>query len=962
MKLFYTITLFLTFFVLFHNYDISAQVRKDIHPSAVIVKFKANSEEFTRWKISGRNSQFLEFFPFLEEHTAKPYISNNTIAALRKKQSHNLSILSKQTLADNLERISVFYYLNNINPEILAKKLSELPFVEYAEPLPVHNIVGFPNDSLAERQYYLNMVKAVEAWDFIPDDGDPVVIGIVDTGVDHLHVDLIANIWNNPGETGNDSLGNDKSSNGIDDDDNGYIDDWHGWDFVSSDSTGQDNDPAPGNEHGTHVAGIAAGVTNNIIGIAGVAKNAKILPVKAASDSPAQSSIYSGYEGLLYAAIAGADVINCSWGGGSRSTAEQETIDAAVALGSVIVAAAGNSNKDNAFFPASYKGVISVAALNSYGIKAWFSNYNYSVGISAPGLAILSTIPENEYQALDGTSMASPVVAGVAAMVVKKFPDYTPLQVIEHLKATAAELDSANYLWKNKLGKGLVDALRAVTETNPRSIILKEYAVRDENGDGALDVGEVVEIDLTLYCPLKAIKNVNIKPAPVEDLDLHFINPITDIGDFIEGEEKSIQNALAFVVPEDSPLDYNLEIELLFEGDDGFNSTAVVQAFLKPSFRTMSKNNIAVTLNSAGNIGYNDFPANAQGIGFKYKNNSNLLFEGALMIAKNNFKLSNCARGGGGQELQDKSFAARDALFLESPGQKAPLEGTARYYDFVDSNSVGVDVHQKAYQFVTEKDADYIIINYDIINTSDEYTDSLFVGLYFDWDIGASAMQNIAEYKYDGDYACVYHTSIDTLPMAGVKLLTNQKCNFFAIDNNGNTEDNPGVYDSFTREEKIRMMSGGIARVMSNSTDASMVIAAGPIRLQSGDTVRVSYSLFSGFGFDELKKAAENSLNALSSFKLIDLPEKNTIIGMFPNPVVLGEESRIEFALPQRSEISLSVYNALGQFLGNIESSKTYPAGNSSISFTISDYAIGAYFIKFEINDKFETIPFRVIK
>lgn len=936
------------------------------HSNKLIVKFSADSELLIRWQKNGRSGKIDALSQILDAHNSSPFISDNTLKALRIRLMMKQRRTSASSSVENLERIAVIDYSGKISPAIAAKKISSYSGIEYAEPMPIHRIFSFPNDSLAPEQYHLDRIQAVQAWDAIADDGEPIIIGIVDTGTDYTHEDLAENIWENPGETGLDSLGNDKRTNGIDDDGNGFIDDWRGWDFASSDSTGTDNDPMPGNDHGTHVAGIAAGVTNNFIGIAGVAKNAKILPVKVGPDSPFIRAIYNGYEGILYAAVTGAHVINCSWGSSSRSTAEAETIAAATALGSVIVCAAGNNNQNQGFFPAGYKGVLSVAALGYGDIKAWYSNYHHSVGISAPGSSIYSTIPVNEYARYDGTSMASPVVAGVAAMVIKNFPNYSPLQVIEHLKATTENIDSLNYLWKNKLGTGRVDAYKAVTEKYPRSLVMTNYIVRDENSDGALDAGELVEIDLSLFCPLNPLDSIKIIPLIPDGMGINFIKQETFVGNFTEGEEKTIPGALAFIVPDNAPMDYNLEIELLFAGSNGFKSSASIQVFLKPSFRTMRENNIALTLNSKGNFAYNDYPLNAQGSGFSFKNSSNMLFEGALMIGRSSDRLSNGARSES-QSRQDKSFSFTEPLRLEKPGRIANLEGFADFSDFLDSAGAGVRVNQTAYQFNSVNESDFIIVNYDIINESGEFADSVFAGLYFDWDIGVNPMQNIAEYRHSEGYGCVYNSAVDTLPIAGVKLLTNQPVNFFGIDNDGTTEENPGVWDGFTKAEKWKMMTSGIAREKSSVTDASMVIAAGPLRIAAGDTIRVTFAIFSGYSFAELDKAAANSLITAGKHKLNQppykgIPDNNTFLGVFPNPSDKSETVRVDFALSQNSEISVSIYNVLGQFLGNIETNKRFNPGYSSISFSAKYFAPGAYFLKFSDGFSNRIIPFRIVR
>ena len=225
----------------------------------------------------------------------------------------------------DLSQLYAVKYSSPNDPFAISEELSQLPEVQYAEPWFISRIskerAFTPNDPLLGSQWGLSQINAQTAWNYTEGDST-VVIAIVDCGVAWTHPDLAANIWVNPGEIGIDAS-DDKRSNGKDDDGNGYVDDWHGWDFVGATfatynplTSPQDNDPAPtnyGGTHGTHVAGIAAAVTNNGIGIASLAHKCKILPVKVAADDYSEV-ILAGDQGIVYAATMGAKIINCSWG------------------------------------------------------------------------------------------------------------------------------------------------------------------------------------------------------------------------------------------------------------------------------------------------------------------------------------------------------------------------------------------------------------------------------------------------------------------------------------------------------------------------------------------------------------------------------------------------------------------------------------------------------------------------
>ncbi len=268
-------------------------------------------------------------------------------------------------------------------------------------------------------------IDAPEAWDITVGSRD-VVVAVIDSGVDLTHPDLVDNLWTNPGEI---------AGNGIDDDGNGFVDDVHGWDFSSD-----DNDPSPVGGacqgHGTHVAGTIGASGNNGIGVSGVNWNVTIMPLKAfrsllgvlctASDADLLAAIQ-------YHTMMGVRISSNSWGGPAPSMPVALAIRAS---DSVFVAAAGNESNDNDVqpsFPANYplSNIVSVAATDRNDLLADFSNYGVnSVDLGAPGVDILSTLPNNQYDAYSGTSMATPHVSAVAALLMSQDPDLTNNEII----------------------------------------------------------------------------------------------------------------------------------------------------------------------------------------------------------------------------------------------------------------------------------------------------------------------------------------------------------------------------------------------------------------------------------------------------------------------------------------------------------------------------------------------------
>ncbi len=366
-------------------------------------------------------------------------------------------------------------------------ELKKNPDVEYAEPNYLYQASIVPNDPEFSLQWAPSKVGAPAAWDV--EKGDPnVIVAVIDTGVDYNHQDLTQNIWINTREAAANGSAPLPKGQGSDADNNGYIDDVLGWNFVSvlpcwmapdEDSTSPNNNPMDVLGHGTHVAGIIAGRPNNGTGIAGMTWGCKIMDLKAgykAYDGNGYLELDDIAAALHYAADNGAKVINMSFGCEYDSQTLHDAINYAYSKGCIMVASSGNVDSSDAgqpFYPAAYDHVIAVASVdNDDKLSIWnldaFSNFGDFVAICAPGTSILSTLPNNSYGYESGTSMSAPIVSGVAALLKSKHPDWTPEQVEARLKSTADNIYGINNegFLAGMLGAGRVNAQRALGDLN----------------------------------------------------------------------------------------------------------------------------------------------------------------------------------------------------------------------------------------------------------------------------------------------------------------------------------------------------------------------------------------------------------------------------------------------------------------------------------------------------------------
>ncbi len=361
------------------------------------------------------------------------------------------------------------YWINDVHrikvkdTEATVASLGQNPLVRYAEPNHIVHTMATPNDPSYPQLYGLNNtgqtggtadadIDAPEAWN-ITTGSSTVLVGDIDTGLDYNHPDLAANVWTNPGEI---------AANGIDDDANGYVDDVHGINTI----TGSGN-PMDDHYHGTHTAGTIGAVGNNGVGVVGVAWNVKILACKFLN-SGGSGTIADATECMQYTTAQGVKLTSNSWGGGGYDQSFQDALTAAENAGILFIAAAGNAASDNDSvpnYPSNYpnSNVIAVAATDHNDALASFSSYGATtVDVAAPGVNILSTYPisQGSYGTISGTSMATPHVSGLAALLWSQNPSLTAAEVKSRILLTT---DSKPGLAGKVLTGGRINAYQALT-------------------------------------------------------------------------------------------------------------------------------------------------------------------------------------------------------------------------------------------------------------------------------------------------------------------------------------------------------------------------------------------------------------------------------------------------------------------------------------------------------------------
>ncbi|MDZ4182880.1 MAG: S8 family serine peptidase, partial [Candidatus Cloacimonadaceae bacterium] len=415
------------------------------------------------------------------------------------------------------------YYQVNItnDPDWTALKNGGYRFagIEYVQPNFLRKMHVEPNDPLYPQQFH-HIISTQQAWNYST-GSSLIVIGIVDSGLLYDHPDLTANIWINEGEI---------PGNGIDDDGNGYIDDWWGWDFSDApemsdvgigDYIDQDNDPTDENFHGTHVAGIAGAVGNNGIGISGVAWNVKLMAIRAGFRTTQGAGYLQDDDAaaaIIYAADNGCHVLNLSWGDPNYSAIISDACQYAYDKGVTIVASAGNDPGPILSYPARLSTVISVGAVNKTRNLAGFSSYGVDMDLVAPGEEILSTYKleaGEQYFKQNGTSMSSPFVVGAVALLLSLHPGLTPDEVRTRLLNSTDDLGSPGF--DQFYGHGLLNTRKLLENTNPPLVTISSPQEYDGVSDSFDLIGTIQADNFFRYCVMYTTKDV---PSSLDWMDV----------------------------------------------------------------------------------------------------------------------------------------------------------------------------------------------------------------------------------------------------------------------------------------------------------------------------------------------------------------------------------------------------------------------------------------------------------
>lgn len=794
-------------------------------------------------------------------------------SALRQKFPRALAPNREQAGSVDLRTVYQFLVPATLELSHARAVLLATGAVEYVEPLYIRKPMYQPNDPLADStitsltagQYYLKQIKAYRAWDVNKGDSS-IVIGITDGGVRLTHLDLKTQLKHNYADP----------IDGIDNDGDGFVDNFTGWDLANDDNdAGYD----PAIVHGTLVAGVAAAAVNNGRGMAGVGHNSRFLPLNIYPNT--NSGVFSGIEAIVYAADHGCQVIVMAWGAvGGYSALEQDVMAyAAVNRDAVLVAAAGNTNANLLFYPASYDHVLSVSGVANNDQKTAAATYSTRVDLVAPGTSILTAYgyhaangggpADDDYTTVGGTSFSAPMVAGAAALLRRQFPGYTAAQVRAQLRQTTDNIYNVpgNAPFVGRLGTGRLNMAKALTATN-----VTEARVVSSTFTPArptYNLGDAVSLTA-------AVQNL-LQPVSGLSVTLTSLSPYVTVtqGTFTIGnlgtlgQAENTANPFVFTVAASGvPLNSVATLRYRIITSGGYQLDQLLDVQLNPDYVVLNAGDLSVALTSRGNIGYDDLYASV-GTGVTYRGSTGLLSEGGLLLATSPSRVSDRLRTSGGSSRQ--SFFRLTQATHQQPGPRADQEMRAAFQDTVppSNHSLGVQVRQRGYSWSRLGRRDFVLLEYSLQNLTADTLRPLYAGLFMDWDLpnADESGRNAADWDATRNLGYTY-ALLQGNSYTGVRLLRGGEPTTYAINNAAAAGTPVRLADGFSLAEKFLTLSSGTSQsslILPSGADVSQVVGTRLTRLAPGDSTTVAFAVLAAPSLPQLQQAADSAQAAYNA-------------------------------------------------------------------------------------------------
>lgn len=899
----------------------------EFHADQIVLKFKTPTSSNSRVAVS--------------PETQLSSISDQIAIESYHQVFNGRTITNARVAESNLPNIYKLQLKPGTDIRKAISKLKRLETIEYAEPLYRNKLLLVPNDEQAQPenglQKYLAVIRAYDGWQVEQSDSS-VVIGIVDTGVNMNHEDL-----------GNIAFNYDDPVNGFDDDNDGYVDNFHGWDLAN-----KDNDPtADGHPHGTAVTGMSSATVNNQIGMAGTGFHSKYLPIKVAESTT--QILINEYEGIIYAADQGCAVINLSWGGESRpSQFAQDVINYAVLeRDAVVVAAAGNTAGDRDYYPASYDNVLSVGATDLLDNKAGWATHSYYIDLMAPGDNVFTTKNDGTYGYSIGTSFSSPLVAGAAALVRSYFPEMSAVQVMEQLRVTSDDIYSvgSNINFYGQLGSGRLNMHAALSNIVTPALRLTDQAYEAKFGD-LIFPGDSVEVTLDFVNHLRTATNVTVTITnPSENVSLE--NYQFQVGQVDENETFSNSiSPMVFTVNDDVETGESLVFRIDYTAT-GYTDFQYFEIHTTPDYFEVSDGKLAATVSSDGDIGYDDLYFR-HGEGVTYLDEM-ISGNTGLIISLDTSHVMDNVINDYDKFTRDSDFAKMSSVRLHDDSF-ADIDARSSFKprDTVAS-ALDIKVEQKVLTWKSTDDSNFLIFEYRIINEGDSALTGINAGLYADWDFD-DYEQNGASWHDEDEFGYIFDRTVGT-NYAGIALLSEQTKSYFALDINSLHGNVPDIDMIFTDAMKHQFVSSEQlvkeAGTVGEGNDVAQVVGARDLLIEPKNSAKVTFAVLASNSLEGLRTALEEANEQYEHYKvdppiggtfyacdgdsaIIDLP--GTIYKLYEDPFaqILIDSGEVFKTPPVYDEMQYYAVNLDSGYASDVVKVLVRP-GNPHADFILKD-------------------------
>ncbi|MCB0480590.1 MAG: S8 family serine peptidase [Flavobacteriales bacterium] len=785
-------------------------------------------------------------------------------------------------------------FSEDLIPMKLARMLESTGLVEYAEPRYIGELAYNTNDPMVSNQLYLTTINAFKAWD-VAKGSTNIKIGLLDSGVDTLHADLYNNIYRNAGDP----------INGVDDDADGYTDNYLGWNLANNSNQIQFTTT----DHGVQMFGAMSPVTDNSVGISGVAFNCKVMPIKITTSG----QVTHGYEGIKYAADMGCKVINCSWNFSTYSKFGEDMVNYAESKDALVVAATGNQGKGIDNYPAAYSNCLGVAGLDYQDNALSNSNYGFYVSLGTVGINVYSTHSGNKYDVNSGTSYSSAIVSGAAALLFSHKPSLTPAEAKAYLMASSRNIyeGTKNAPWKNEVGKGALDVEAALKYDGSAFIEVSSIELKDK--DGVFRDQDTIDVTAILTNRLNHSSGVQVILRAMDGYGA-VVNSTVTLGSIAKNASVSTpQQGLTLRLGGGIPSNYPVEFELaLVEGGD--TTTEGFYVFTNPTYMVINENNIKTTLGNRGTYGWYLYPQ-LDGLGLHYKDGAQLLYEGGFMIGAGSASSPTVVdRIRGIRDVEQVDFETKSVLHLIPSFKGSALSVEGEFEDNGTTSRIGVQVKQRAHAWKETSRANFVILEYEVKSANSSSLSNLYGGLLADWDI-EDFERNKAE--YDGQRYLAYSYSGEGKgEYCGIQLLAlEDNWKTYAIDhvNGGAGGIDLTDNDVFSKREKYETLVFTREKAGEGSAegnDVLQVLSSGPHQIHADSTKTFAYAILVAPSLDELKKSADTAFYLYNSRIPDGLNElvNTSNVNFYPNPAT--DIVQVQHAL--NKEVSGEVYNING--------------------------------------------------